>query len=49
LKYAEHSDCETLYCFIYDPKQEIVNPRALEKDLSRNEKIDVKVIINPKF
>ncbi len=47
--YAEHKDCKTLYCFIYGPNQHIVNSRELENDLSRNKKIDVKVIVSPKF
>ncbi len=48
-KYAEHPDCEILYCFVYDPEGIVVNPRGLENDLSKNENINVKVIINPKF
>ena len=48
-KYAEHTDCETLYCFVYDPEGIILNPRGLENDLSRNECINVKVFITPKF
>lgn len=48
-KYAEHPDCETLFCFIYDLEGIILNHRGLENDLSINEIINVKVIVNPKF
>jgi hypothetical protein len=46
-RYQAHSDCQTLICFVYDPESIIVNPRGLEKDLSRDEKIRVKVVIRP--
>lgn len=48
-KYREHSDCEKLYCFIYDPEQLIRNPQGLEKDLSRDEDgLKITVIVTPK-
>lgn len=49
-KYAKHPDCEKLYCFIYDPKEFIKNPKGLEKDLSDNsDEIEVETIIVPKY
>lgn len=49
-KYAKHPDCDKLYCFVYDPKEYINNPKGLEKDLSDNsDAIDVKTIIVPKY
>lgn len=49
-KYAKHPDCDKLYCFVYDPKELINNPKGLEKDLSDNSgEIDVKTIIVPKY
>ncbi len=49
-KYAKHPDCERLYCFIYDPKELIKNPKGLESDLSNNSfEIEVKTIIVPKY
>ncbi len=49
-KYAKHLDCEKLYCFVYDPKEFINNPKGLEKDLSNNsDEIEVKTIIVPKY
>nr|WP_302579088.1 hypothetical protein [Methanobrevibacter arboriphilus] len=46
-RYSEHTHCETLLCFVYDPLGLIGNPKGLEKDLSKNEKIKVKVSICP--
>jgi hypothetical protein len=47
--YRRHPDCQTLYCFVYDPDDRLLNPRGLEIDLTRkHEKLDVKVIIMPK-
>jgi len=49
-KYAKHLDCEKLYCFVYDSKEFINNPKGLEKDLSNNsDEIEVKTIIVPKY
>lgn len=28
-KYSAHPDCETLYCFIYDPNHNQINPTGL--------------------
>lgn len=46
-KYAQHEDCETLYCFIYDPEGYINNPVGLKNDLERDKSINVKIIIVP--
>lgn len=43
-KYSAHPDCKTLVCFIYDPKEHIKNPEALERDLSKSTQ-DYKVLI----
>jgi hypothetical protein len=49
-RYKEtHPDCESLYCFVYDPEGYIDNPRGMENDLSQvTEGMPVKVIIAPK-
>lgn len=47
--YRNHSDCQTLICFVYDPESRITNPAGLEADLSRNDPdLTVTVIISPK-
>ncbi len=47
-KYANHQDCKTLICFVYDPEELIKNPRGLENDLSgQHGDLNVKVIITP--
>lgn len=47
--YKEHSDCNTLVCFIYDPDQHIKNPAGLKFDLERNstEDFTVAIFISP--
>ena len=50
-RYETHPDCETLFCFVYDPGGNIQNPTALENDLSGQHgksNFKVKVIIAPK-
>lgn len=47
-RYKEHPNCKTLVCFVYDPDNLIANPTALEKDLSKSAKMNVKVYIFPK-
>ena len=44
-RYKEHSDCDTLVCFIYDPDGRITNPHALSGDLQSQSREDLKVII----
>jgi len=47
--YRNHSDCQTLICFVYDPESRIANPAGLESDLSGNDpNLTVRVIITPK-
>ncbi len=48
-RYKNHPDCESLFCFVYDPNFNIKNPYGLEKDLSgKKDKMDIKVFIYPK-
>lgn len=44
-RYKGHPDCETLYCFVYDPQSHISNPIGLENDLMKNSTQDFKVIV----
>lgn len=44
-RYKNHPDCETLYCFVYDPQSLISNPKGLENDLMKNTTEDLKVIV----
>ncbi len=48
-RYQSHPDCETLFCFVYDPEGKISNPHGLAKDLENQstDKMKVKVIIKP--
>lgn len=47
--YRNHSDCQTLICFVYDPESRIANPAGLESDLSRDDPdLLVRVVITPK-
>lgn len=48
-KYSEYPECQSLYCFIYDPDYCICNPKGLEDDLNKNssEKLRVKVFVRP--
>lgn len=48
-RYQAHPDCKTLICFVFDPEGLIANPTGIENDLSRNEPIEVKVVIRPEF
>jgi hypothetical protein len=36
-RYKSHPKCKTLICFIYDPEHKIVNPTAIEKDLTQQD------------
>lgn len=48
-RYKEHPACKRLICFVYDPGGRIVNPRGIERDLSRKEgSVEVRVIITPR-
>ena len=47
-RYSKHPSCDTLYCFIYDPKGYIRNSEGLKNDLEDiPSEIEVKVIICP--
>lgn len=47
-RYQSHPDCKTLICFVYDPEEQVVNPRGLENDLNTNtEDFNVYVFIRP--
>lgn len=46
--YKQHPNCETLYCFVYDPDGRIRNPNGLIKDLQNIDKeINIIAIIKP--
>ena len=48
VKYKEHPNCKSLYCFVFDPDGHIRNPRGLERDLTReHDGLAVKVYIRP--
>ncbi len=48
-RFSPHSDCQTLFCFIYDPEGRVVNPRRLEADLTReSDGRTAEVLIAPK-
>lgn len=48
-KYETHPDCDSLYCFIYDPDNKLANPNGLINDLEkRSDKMHVRVFICPK-
>jgi len=48
-RYKTHPDCETIFCFVYDPKTLLRNPVAIERDLSGiHEGKNVKVVVFPK-
>lgn len=47
-RYQSHPDCSQLFCFVYDPEHYIVNPSAIENDLSKDYgSLNVKVLIRP--
>jgi len=45
---AAHPDCETLFCFVYDPEGLIQNPIGFEKDINEKHKGEAEVLICPK-
>jgi len=48
-RYQAHSDCDLLFCFVYDPEGRISNPRGLENDLSKpSNDLAVHVLVRPK-
>ena len=47
-RYANHPDCDTLVCFVYDPTFKLKNPRAIENDLpERSRELNVHVFVRP--
>jgi len=48
-KYAEHPDCKTLVCFIYNPLGLVSNAAGLQADLAKqsNENLTVRVLVRP--
>lgn len=44
-RYKEHSDCNLLICFIYDPEGRITNPVGLKNDLEKQSSENLKIII----
>lgn len=47
--YKTHPKCRILYFFVYDPEENIINPRGIERDLSGAiQNMTVKVFIVPK-
>ena len=48
-KYAQHPDCRTLVCFVYDPLGLVSNPVGLQADLERqsNGSLAVRVLVRP--
>jgi hypothetical protein len=48
-KYAQHPDCKTLVCFVYDPMGRVSNAAGLQTDLERqpNGGLTVRVLIRP--
>lgn len=49
LYYWTHPDCQTLFCFVYDPEARVGDPYGLEKTLTRQVNGQrVEVFISPK-
>ncbi len=49
-RYQSHPDCNQMVCFVYDPDENIANPRGLENDLSKEiNGVPVLVFVTPKL
>ena len=50
VRYQALNECNNLYCFIYDPKQSIRNPRGFEADAAKKstQKMTITAVIRPK-
>jgi len=48
-RYAQHPDCKTLVCFIYDPLGRVTNPAGLQADLENQPSggLAVRVLVRP--
>lgn len=47
--YGQHTQCKLLMVFVYDPKHEVENPPAFEKQLSqKTTKLETKIYVLPK-
>ena len=46
-KYKVHPDCNTLYCFVYDPEGLLGNPTGIKRDLEQGAEDFIKVFIRP--
>jgi len=47
--YRVHPKCKKLYCLVYDPEEEIRNPKGFERDLSdRVDGFETKVFVLPR-
>jgi hypothetical protein len=42
--YVAHPHCRRLFCYVYDPKHHIKDPRMVERDLSGEASQDTKMI-----
>lgn len=48
VKYKQHPNCRTLFCFVYDPDGRINNPRGIENDLNKTQdELMIRVLIAP--
>lgn len=43
-RYAEHPDCRSLVCFVYDPESRLKNPSGVERDLESHSRDGLRVI-----
>lgn len=48
--YQSHPDCETLFCFVYDPEFIIENPNGFQEDISEiTSEFETKVYVYPTY
>lgn len=48
-RYRQHSDCQTLICFVYDPEHRVSNPHELEDDLPRDRgSMRIQIVVAPR-
>ncbi len=47
-RYQSYQNCDRLVCFVYDPEENVQNPRGVESDLAKsNTRLEVFVFIQP--